>query len=84
MILSYSSKFIFRDRPAPYAGVENPHGTAGPVGDEQMIATACESDVVGPRAGRRGLEFFLIREVNDRDCSGIDVEYGDGEFAIGQ
>ena len=59
---------------AEVAGVENQHGPAGPVGDEQLIAAAREDDVVGPRAGRRGFELLLIGEVEGRDRSGIDVE----------
>ena len=45
---------------AQVAGIEDAHRAAGPVGDKQLGAVACEDDVIGPRAGRRGLQLLSI------------------------
>ena len=59
---------------AEVARVEDTHHAAGPIGDEQLCAAPCESNVIGPRAGRCGFQLLQIGLVESRDRPAIDVE----------
>ena len=54
--------------------VEDAHRPAGPVGDKQLSAVARHDDVIGPRAGWRGLQLLEGLEIERRDRSAVDVE----------
>ena len=54
--------------------VEDQHGTAGPVGDEELIAATCQHHVIGLFPHRCRFQFLAVSDGEDRNPAGIDVE----------